>query len=163
MVLNVLCIVAGCFIITTVLNVLSYRILKHRIIRRRKWDLNVCCGKTDGGGVNVDIVRHGKIPRLVLADVYHLPFRNGAFDHVLSSHTAEHLEEPVRFFKELKRVGEHVTLIVPPLWDISAVFNVLEHRWIFLSFKKVHQTFPKAVRLPLAGLIHRIAGQKVKC
>ena len=163
MVLKVVCIVAGFLILTTMLNTLSYHVLKNRIIRRRRWDLNVCCGKTDGGGVNVDIVRHGNIPNFIIADVYDLPFRDKQFNDVLSSHTAEHLNDPSRFFHELSRVGKDITLIVPPLCDISAVINVLEHRWIFLSWRKEHKTLPKFVRLPLATLVHRIVGQKVSC
>ena len=38
----------------------SYRYLKSLIVGRRRWDLNICCGTTYGGGVNVDIVRHEK-------------------------------------------------------------------------------------------------------
>jgi hypothetical protein len=31
----------------------SYSYLESSIVSRRQWDLKVCCGTTDGGGVNV--------------------------------------------------------------------------------------------------------------
>ena len=46
----------------------SYRYLKSSIIGRRRWDLNICCGTTDGGGVNVDILRHADVPNFVRVD-----------------------------------------------------------------------------------------------
>lgn len=144
------------------LNVLSYSVLKGRVLRSRTWGLNVCCGKTDGGGVNADIVRHAEVPNFVLLDsIEHLPFRDGEFETVLCSHTIEHVEDPERFFEELQRVGGEVTLVIPPLWDLSAAFNVLEHRWLFLTMRKTHRRLPPRVRLPLAGFIQRHLGQRI--
>jgi len=48
---------------------ISYYLEKKRILNERKWGLNICCGKTDGGGLNVDIVKHQDLPRFI-----HLPF-----------------------------------------------------------------------------------------
>lgn len=143
------------------LNFLSYNVLKNRILKRRKWDLNICCGKTDGGGINADIVRHADVPNFIQVDIYNEPFRDKQFDHVLCSHTIEHVEDPERFFAELQRVGKEVTLVVPPLWDLSAVFNLLEHRWIFLTFRKEHNRLPAYVPLPFAGRIQNRLGQRI--
>jgi ubiquinone/menaquinone biosynthesis C-methylase UbiE len=134
---------------------------KRRILEKKKWDLNICCGKTDGGGINADIVPHIKVPRMAMVDIYNLPFKNNQFDTVLCSHTIEHTHDPERFYDELRRVGRDVTLVIPPLWDISAVVNLLEHRWIFLSWKKEHKTLPKFIKLPLARTIQNRLGQKV--
>jgi SAM-dependent methyltransferase len=99
----------------------SYRYLKNEIIRRRHWDLNICCGNTDGGGINADIVRHGDVPNFVKLDsVYRLPFADGQFDVVLCSHTAEHVDYPRRLDRELRRVGRTVVYILPPIWDLAA-------------------------------------------
>ena len=145
-----------------VANVLSYRILKQRILRRRRWDLNICCGRTDGGGINADIHRHEELPNFVLLqDVENLPFRDGQFGHVLSSHTIEHVASPRAFYAELQRVGEKVTLVVPPLWDISAALNLLEHRHVFLTLRKVHTTLPPYVRLPGAAWVQKRLGQRI--
>jgi SAM-dependent methyltransferase len=159
---KIVLIVAGIVALSQILNILSYRILKGRIVRRQKWDLNICCGKTDGGGVNADIFQHAGVPRFVLVDsVYRLPFEDRTFDSVLCSHTMEHVEDPDAFFAELSRVGKRVTLVLPPLWDFSAVLNVLEHRWIFLTLRKKHDRLPPRVRLPLARTVQRLLGQRL--
>ncbi|MBN1480138.1 methyltransferase domain-containing protein [candidate division KSB1 bacterium] len=149
------------YVISWILNYISYSYLKNKIIIRQKWDLNVCCGETDGGGINVDIVAHAKVPNMVIADVYHLPFKAGVFKSVLSSHTAEHLEKPATFYRELKRVGQEVTILIPPLWDISAVVNLLEHRWIFLGFHTEYKFLPKYIKLPFSASLHKLIGQKI--
>lgn len=145
-----------------VLNFLSYKLMKRRILDRQTWDLNICCGKTDGGGVNADIFKHCELPNYVqVTDVCNLPFDAGRFDQVLSSHTIEHVDDPMAFYKELKRVGRNVTIVIPPLWDISAVLNVLEHQHIFLSMRKEHTVVPRFVRLPLARTIQSAFGQRI--
>ena len=159
--MRILLAVLGIPLFLKLLNFVSYDVLKNRIVDRQKWDLNICCGKTDGGGVNADIVRHAAVPNFHQVDVYNLPFEDDQFRTVLCSHTIEHVEDPVRFYRELERVGEEVTLIVPPLWDLSAVLNVLEHRWIFLTFRKEHQQLPPHVRLPLAATVQRLFGQRI--
>jgi SAM-dependent methyltransferase len=144
------------------LNQISYRFLKSRILGRQKWDLNICCGRTDGGGINADIVRHADVPRFqAIEDIYRLPFRDRQFDSVLCSHTLEHVADPDRFYRELRRVGRRVVLVLPPLWDISAALNVLEHRWIFLTMRKVHECPPRRMRLPFARAVQGLFGQRV--
>lgn len=142
-------------------NYVSYSLGKRRILNGYKWDLNICCGKTDGGGVNVDIVKHQDLPRfLQVNDIYNLPFRDHQFETVLCSHTLEHVDDPDLFYTELQRVGKQVTLVVPPLYDLAAVLNILEHKWIFLTFKKKHNSLPRHITLPLAHRCHRLFGQK---
>ena len=139
---------------------ISYYLEKTRILNKSTWDLNICCGKTDGGGVNADIVQHVELPRFRLVeDIYNLPFQDEEFETVLCSHTLEHVEDPEMFYKELKRVGKHVTVVIPPLYDLFAVLNIFEHRYIFLTFKKRHNKLPKHIKLPLSKQIHSIFGQ----
>lgn len=135
--------------------------LKKRVVNRQRWDLNICCGKTDGGGINADIVQHCELPNFVLVDIYNLPFEDKQFDTVLCSHTMEHVEDPERFFRELQRVGKDVTLVLPPLWDLSAALNVLEHKWIFLTLKKEHRSLPPRIRMSLADLLQNRYGQRI--
>jgi ubiquinone/menaquinone biosynthesis C-methylase UbiE len=117
--------------------------------------------KTDGGGLNVDIVKHKELPRFKQIDnIYDLPFEDGEFETVLSSHTMEHVDDPKRFYAELRRVGKQVTIVVPPLYDLAAVFNILEHKWIFLSFKKQHHILPRFIKAPFADVLHRLFGQR---
>lgn len=161
---NILLAAAGILVALPALNFLSYRILGGIIRRRRKkWDLNICCGKTDGGGVNVDIVNHADVPNLIVVDdIYHLPFSTGEFDYTLCSHTIEHVEDPTAFFAELERVSGQVTLVVPPLWDLSAVLNIFEHRWMFLTFRKEHHKLPAHIALPFSKKVQARIGQRIR-
>lgn len=141
----------------------SYYFVKKKILRKQKWDLNICCGKTDGGGVNVDIVKHANVPNLhIVKSIYKLPFKDKEFEHVLCSHTIEHVENPDAFYKELQRVGKNVVIVIPPLYDLWAIPNFFQHRWIFCSFKKVHiNKLPKKIRLPFAKTLQTIFRQRI--
>lgn len=140
----------------------SYHYLKTGVIRRRRWDLNICCGNVDGGGTNADIVRHGNVANFQKIDtVYRLPFADGQFETVLCSHTIEHVEDPDRFDRELRRVGKTVVYILPPIWDLAATLNILEHKWIFGTVRKVHYRLPARVPLPFARRLQARIGQKI--
>ncbi len=142
---------------------LSYGVLKKRIVAERSWDLNICCGGTDGGGVNADIVQHSELPNFVeIEDIYDLPFADQQFEHVLCSHTIEHVDDPERFFAELQRVGQQVTLILPPLWDVGAALDIFEHKWVFLVLGKRYTKLPPRLPLPFARWWHKVVGQTVK-
>lgn len=141
---------------------LSYGYLKNAIVRRRSWDLNICCGTTDGGGVNVDIVQHADIPNFVqVENIYNLPFEDQQFDTVLCSHTIEHVDYPRRFDRELRRVAKEVVYVLPPVWDIAAALNIWEHRWLFLTLRKEHRTLPRCMPLPFARKLQARIGQRV--
>lgn len=139
----------------------SYTLHKEDILSKDAWDLNICCGKTDVGRVNADIIQHAPLENFCLIeDIYDLPFKDNQFNTVVCSHTMEHVEDPERFLQELKRVGGRVTIIVPPLYDISAAFNPFVHKWLFLTFRKKYvDRLPRYVKLPAAGFIHRYVGR----
>lgn len=161
MVIKILIILSVIILYALLAHHVSYSLVKKKIINGQKWDLNICCGKTDGGGVNVDIVKHQDLPHFYqVDDIYNLPFAEGHFETVLSSHTIEHVDDPKRFFSELQRVGKQVTLIVPPLYDLGAVFNIFEHKWIFLTCKKRHHELPKFIKLPFSDIFHKFLGQR---
>lgn len=143
-------------------NWISYQIIKKKTLKDRKWCLNICCGKTDGGGINADIVEHGQVQNFVLInDIYNLPFQDNKFKNILCSHTIEHVDHPLLFHEELNRIGRNITYLIPPIWDFSAAFNLLEHKWLFLTFRSRHGSLPKYVRLPFTNFIHREFGQKI--
>jgi SAM-dependent methyltransferase len=146
------------------LNHLSYRVLKGAVLRERRWDYNICCGTTDGGGINADIVQHAAVPRFEqVTDVYRLPHPDGRFDTVLCSHTLEHVDDPAAMFAELRRVGRRVTVLVPPLWDLGAALNLLEHRVIFLSWRTRHDdALPPFVRFAPARWVQQLVGQRIR-
>jgi hypothetical protein len=137
---------------------------KRYLHRKNNWDLNICCGKTDIGKTNADIIKHAEVKNFqLIEDIYKLPFVDKQFDTVLCSHTMEHVDCPDRFFEELKRVGKSVTIILPPLYDISAALNFIEHKWIFLTFRRTYiDRLPKRVKLPGTGWLHRRFGQVKK-
>lgn len=144
-------------------NVLSYTIIKKSVIKSRRWDLNICCGGTDGGGINADIERHADLPNFILTeDIYNLPFKDKQFKHILTSHTIEHIDDPQGFMDELNRVGENVTILLPPLWDITAAFNFLEHKWLFITLRTKVSKLPRHVKLPLSGWYQKKYGQRIK-
>ncbi len=144
-------------------NVLSYTIMKNRELKNRKWDLNICCGKTDGGGINADIIQHSKINNFnLIKNIYDLPYADKQFEYVICSHTMEHIDNPTEFYSELERVGKNLTILIPPLWDLSAAFNFLEHKWVFLSLKTKHSKLPKFVKLPISDWQQKKFGQKIK-
>lgn len=155
--------IAALALLQLILHTMSYKILKNRTIRMHAWDLNICCGKTDGGGINADVVKHADVPNYVqVSDIYNLPFRDKQFKRVLCSHTIEHVDDPEQFFAELSRVGEEVTLILAPLWDVGSVINIFEHKWIFLTFRKNHAVLPRYIQLPGSTAVQGSMGQQIR-
>lgn len=161
--MKILAIVVLFFLYERFAHYLSYTVLKNKTLKKRKWDLNISCGKTDGGGINADIKKHANVPNFkLITDVNNLPFKNKQFEWVLSSHTIEHVENPEKFFDELKRVGKNVVLVVPPLWDIGAsLLSFPYHRWTFLTIKKEHTELPKYIPTPLSKTYMKLFGQKM--
>ncbi len=159
---EILLAVAGAAILLRAINVFQYGYLKNRVLKRQKWDLNICSGNTDGGGINADIVEHRDQPNFVrVEDVYRLPFGDRQFDTVLCSHTLEHVENPDAFLAELGRVGKKVVIVLPPLWDIGAALNIFEHKWIFFTMRTECHELPPRIRLPFADFWHRHFGQVI--
>ncbi|MFA5365931.1 MAG: methyltransferase domain-containing protein [Candidatus Bathyarchaeia archaeon] len=89
--------------------------------------LDVGCGSKPSGTVNCDLYvndgfhREGKtvlepksISNFVLCDVQHLPFKDGAFHVVFSSHVIEHVPKPFLMLKEMWRVCKSQVKIVCP-------------------------------------------------
>jgi len=143
-------------------HLIDYRILKSYYFNKKKWDLNISCGPTDGGGINADIVERD-VPRFVLVkSIYSLPFKDKQFKNTVCSHTMEHVDDPDRFYQELRRVSENVVVIIPPVWDFAALLYFPEHRWQFLSIGTCHiNCLPKKVPLPYSAFQRRF-GQRVK-
>jgi hypothetical protein len=93
--------------------------------------LDCGCGSRPRGDVNVDFFKGGwnrqeadqdkgefvnpkKISNYVVASAEYLPFREGVFDLVYSSHTIEHVPEPFRMFRELVRVSKRKVVVKCP-------------------------------------------------
>jgi len=68
---------------------------------------------------------------------------------------------PNRFDRELRRVAKNVVYVLPPIWDLAAALNIWEHKWTFLTLRKVHKTLPRRVRLPFARRLQARIGQRI--
>lgn len=144
---------------TFVTHIVDYRIIKPYHFKKQKWDVNISCGPTDGGGLNLDIIERDVKNFVKIKDIYNLPYKDNQFNHVISSHTIEHVKDPVRFFNELRRISKNVTLLVPPIWDFAAFGFLMEHKWQFLTLKtKYVNKLPRHFKLPY-WWYHRRFGQ----
>lgn len=142
-------IISGLIILALITHIFDYRILKPYYLKKQKWDLNISCGATDGGGINADIIPRNVPNFALIKDIYNLPFKRKQFKNSICSHTIEHVKYPNKFYKELKRVSKNVTLLVPPLWDLVGLGDFLEHRWQFITLKTRHNnSMPDRFRLP---------------
>jgi len=162
MIIQLILISVGLVVLGFFLNWLSYRFLKKKYLKAEKFDLNICCGNTSCEGFNADIIRRD-VPRFVLIkNIYKLPFKDKQFKNIICSHTLEHVEDPIEFFKELRRMSENVVILVPPLWDFGCMLNIWEHRLQFLTFKSRHKNkLPNFFYLPFSRIIQNIFGQKI--
>jgi len=83
--------------------------------------LDVGCGTRPHGDINVDIgptqtnthPRNLRTRANVYADGCYLPFKDGAFGDVYSFDVIEHVPDPVKFVRELERVGGRITIVTP--------------------------------------------------
>ena|GEM_PF-1793944 len=96
--------------------------------------LDVGCGDVPKGDVNVDLFFYVKCQNFVIAEAHHLPFKNGVFGKVYSKHCLEHLENPLKFFKEVKRVlknGATLECIYPTdtMLTKKTIHNILNLHW----------------------------------
>ncbi len=74
------------------------------------------------------------------ADIYALPFPDGAFDTVVCSEVLEHLNEPDRAMHELKRVARQYVVLTVPLEPYFRWLNVLG-QWLGVSDDPGHVQF----------------------
>jgi SAM-dependent methyltransferase len=89
--------------------------------------LDVGCGSVPVGDVNCDLcpesywgnrktsLMHIKlIPNFVLCDAHYLPFKDWAFESVISKQVIEHVANPYLMLKEIARVGKSKLTIECP-------------------------------------------------
>jgi len=91
----------------------------------RKFTLEIGCGSTGQGDVNLDLyfgktdhhsgnIQPRNIPNFVNGDAQQLPFRDNVFKVTRCCHVLEHMEKPLRALKEMKRVSRELSLIYVP-------------------------------------------------
>lgn len=91
------------------------------------------------GWINID--NDKKYNPDVLHDLnkYPYPFKSKYFDYVLASHIIEHLDDPVRFITEIKRILKTYGIleIIVPHYTNPMAYTPL-HKWYF-SYKAIDQ------------------------
>lgn len=126
-------------------------------------------GKLEGIDYSKEAISIGKklFPHLLLkqGSIYNLPYKDNAFDIVLSTEVLEHLENPKKALREILRVSKKYILASVPNEPFFMVSNFLrgknvmrfgndpEHiqHWTVFSFKrflKRENVKIKAVKLP---------------
>lgn len=96
----------------------------------------------------------------VVADGFHLPFRDKAFDYVVCSHVLEHLQDPQAFVKELTRVGKAGYIEVPSIYG-ERLFGWNFHLW-YCQLKKGALTFsPKKEGERYGGFFHTFIAKSI--
>lgn len=83
----------------------------------------------------------------VVGDALSTPFADKEFDFVIASHVAEHIDDPIKFCDELKRISKSGYIETPgPITELLLPAN--SHKWIVrksgkgLIFKKNYFTKP---------------------
>ena len=93
--------------------------------------LDIGCGHNPKGDVNIDLYPFDRtqcayswnpqeVKNFILADGCQAPFRDKMFDKVYSSHVIEHVEVPLNFLKECKRLSrKEIFIKTPSQFDID--------------------------------------------
>lgn len=91
----------------------------------------------------------------IVADGYHLPFKDKSFDFVYCSHVLEHVDEPYAFVKEIMRVGKRGYIEVPNIlaerlfgWDFHLWYCEKKNNALVFTSKKEGERF--------GGFFHRL-------
>jgi glycosyltransferase involved in cell wall biosynthesis len=84
---------------------------------------------------------------LVVADAHFIPFKDKSFDYVIASHIGEHVDDPIKFCKELQRVADRGYIETPgPLTEF--MMPTKSHKWVVkksgdkLIFRKNRYSVP---------------------
>lgn len=149
--------------------------------------LDVGCGSTPRGNVNVDFFRGGfnpqtgdqikgefmspqKIENFIVADALHLPFKNESFEVAFSSNTIEHAQNPFLMLREMCRVAKRKVIIRYPHRKGSGAkmpyhFNYFDENWFkqssgLLGFKSTQ--FITYYDYPITSILKRIYPRKLQ-
>ena len=119
--------------------------------------LNVGCGATTIGDVNIDLFPNRReqcvtpwnpknIENFVLADAENLPFQTNIFKKIYAIHILEHLNNPLKALREWKRVGKVITIKVPSAYDIDQTRSHF-YTWNPSTLRNLLETIFKNVQI----------------
>ncbi|HUD19664.1 MAG TPA: methyltransferase domain-containing protein [Patescibacteria group bacterium] len=97
---------------------------------------------------------------MVVADGYHLPFDDKAFDYVICSHILEHMDDPKRFIAEVVRVAKSGYIEVPSALS-ERVFGWNFHHWYCSVESGVLMLRRKTEGEQFKGFFHRLIAQTI--
>ena len=100
------------------------------------------------------------------ANLYNMPFRDNSLDIVISTETLEHLENPERALKEIKRVAKKYCIICVPYEPFFSIANLLRfkylktlgnypghiYKWDIKQFKKLLNIHFKKINIKISAL-----------
>ena len=110
--------------------------------------LNLGCNKVyKEGWVNLDIDRNYKADVYHNLNIYPYPFKNKEFDYILASHIIEHLDDPARAIKEMRRI----------LKDKGELCIIVPHYTNPMAYSPRHKTF-----YSYKTIVHICEGMKIK-
>jgi len=131
---------AGALFYFHVGHVIDYEVIRPAVAREAreyadglgKPMINVGCGETDWGDVNVDNTPQ-KVKGFIQLDVNkRMPFKDKQFGSLLASHVLEHLEDPDAALDEWHRIADRVYVLVPSPWNAWSWLTP-EHKWLFFG------------------------------
>jgi len=134
----------------------SGRVFQYRLPRPARLVVGLDRTAQVAGNPNID--------QAVRGDLGRLPFREAAFDLVISSHVAEHLTEPEMVFAELARVlrpGGRLLILTPNRWHyVTLAARLLPHGF-HLRFNRSRgvderDVFPTVYRANTAGRLRAL-------
>ncbi len=100
--------------------------------------LNIGCGKTDAGGINIDVVKSNVNNFRIVDANQKLPFKEKQFSAIFASNIIEHLSSPEFSLKEFRRVGDKFYIGYPRWWQLGTWLTP-DHKW--LVFKRKGKDF----------------------
>lgn len=134
----------------------SGRVFQYRLPRPARLVVGLDRTVHAAGNPNID--------QAVRGDLGRLPFGDGVFDLVISSHVAEHLTEPELVFAELARVlrpGGRLLILTPNRWHyVTLAARLLPHGF-HLRFNRSRgvderDVFPTVYRANTAGRLRAL-------
>lgn len=88
-------------------------------------NLNLGCGrKILKDAINVDVTKYPGVDAVVDLSVYPWPWTDESIDGIYASHVIEHLEDPVRFINECRRILKKGGFLRLNLPHSSSVTNI---------------------------------------
>jgi glycosyltransferase involved in cell wall biosynthesis len=92
---------------------------------------------------------------LIVADAHYLPFKDKSFDYIITSHIAEHVDNPEKFCIEIQRVGRAGYFETPgPLTEF--LMPTKSHKWVVKKDENSVNFIKNTYSKPFSKLFFRV-------